>query len=192
MVIEKTAPPKRSLKTLFTAEELFCLPADERRLELVKGKLYEMAPAGGRHGRVAMRIGRLLDTHVELTGLGQVFAAETGFTLQRNPDTVRAPDAAFVAQDRMPPGETPDGYLALAPDLAVEVISPNDRPREVREKVADWLNAGTRLVWVIYPVSRIVAVHRPPDSVEELGAEDLLDGTEVVPGFACRLGELFE
>jgi Uma2 family endonuclease len=191
MVIEKTAPPKRSLKTLFTAEELFCLPADERRLELVKGKLYEMAPAGGRPGRVAMRIGRLLDAHVELTGLGQVFAAETGFTLQRNPDTVRAPDAAFVAQDRMPPGETPDGYLALAPDLAVEVISPNDRPREVREKVADWLNAGTRLVWVIYPASRTVAVHRPPDSVEELGEVDTLDGADVVPGFYCRVAELF-
>ena len=192
MVVEKTAPAKRSLKKLFTAEELTCLPADGRRLELVKGKLYEMAPAGGRHGRVAMRIGRLLDTHVELTGLGQVFAAETGFILQRNPDTVRAPDAAFVAQDRMPPGETPDGYLALAPDLAVEVISPNDRPREVREKVADWLNAGTRLVWVIYPSSRTTTVHRSPDSVQELGAEDLLDGAEVVPGFACRLGELFE
>ena len=192
MVVEKTAPAKRSLKTLFTAEELTCLPADGRRLELVKGKLYEMAPAGGRHGRVAMRIGTLLDVYVASTGLGQVFAAETGFILQRNPDTVRAPDAAFVAKGRMPPGEAPDGYLALAPDLAVEVISPNDRPREVRGKVADWLNAGTRLVWVIYPSSRTATVHRPASSVEELGAEDLLDGTEVVPGFACRLGELFE
>ena len=191
MVTEKTAPTKRSLKTLFTAEELICLPSDERRLELVKGKLYEMAPAGGRHGRVAMRIGRLLDTYVESTGLGQVFAAETGFTLQRNPDTVRAPDAAFVAQGRMPPGETPDGYLALAPDLAVEVISPNDRPQEVREKVADWLNAGTRLVWVIYPSSRTVTVHRPPSSIEEMGGEDTLDGAEVIPGFSCVLGELF-
>ena len=191
MVIEKTAPPKRSLKTLFTAEELFCLPADERRLELVKGKLYEMAPAGGRHGLIAGEIFGLLRNHVRSLGLGQVFAAETGFTLQRNPDTVRAPDAAFVAQDRMPQGETPDGYLALAPDLAVEVISPNDRPREVREKVADWLNAGTRLVWVIYPSSRTTTVHRPPDSVEELGAEDVLDGADVVPGFSCVLGELF-
>ena len=191
MVVEKTAPAKRSLKTLFTAEELTCLPADGRRLELVKGKLYEMAPAGGRHGRVAMRIGTLLNAYVESTGLGQVFAAETGFILQRNPDTVRAPDAAFVAQGRMPPGETPDGYLALAPDLAVEVISPTDRPRDIREKVADWLNAGTRLVWVIYPSSRTVAVHRPPGTVEELEEADTLDGADVVPGFTCVLGELF-
>ena len=191
MVIEKTAPPKRSLKTLFTAEELFCLPADGRRLELVKGKLYEMAPAGGRHGLIAGEIFGLLRNHVRSLVLGQVFAAETGFTLQRNPDTVRAPDAAFVAQDRMPQGETPDGYLALAPDLAVEVISPNDRPREVREKVADWLNAGTRLVWVIYPSSRTVTVHRPPGSVEQLAEGDNLDGADVVPGFSCVLGELF-
>ena len=160
-------------------------------LELVKGKLYEMAPAGGRHGRVAMRIGTLLNAYVESTGLGQVFAAETGFILQRNPDTVRAPDAAFVAQGRMPPGETPDGYLALAPDLAVEVISPTDRPRDIREKVADWLNAGTRLVWVIYPSSRTTTVHRPPGTVEELEEADTLDGADVVPGFTCVLGELF-
>ena len=191
MVIEKTALAKRSLKTLFTAEELICLPSDERRLELVKGKLYEMAPAGGRHGLIAGEIFGLLRNHVRSLGLGQVFAAETGFTLQRNPDTVRAPDAAFVAKDRMPQGETPDGYLALAPDLAIEVISPNDRPRAVREKVADWLNAGTRLVWVIYPASRTVTVHRPPSSVEELGGEDTLDGAEVIPGFSCVLGELF-
>ena len=140
---------------------------------------------------IAGEIFGLLRNHVRSLGLGQVFAAETGFTLQRNPDTVRAPDAAFVAKDRMPQGETPDGYLALAPDLAIEVISPNDRPRAVREKVADWLNAGTRLVWVIYPSSRTVTVHRPPSSVEELGGEDTLDGAEVVPGFTCRVEELF-
>ena len=191
MVIEKTAPTKRSLKTSFSAEDLICLPASQRRLELVKGKLYEMAPAGGRHGLIAGEIFGLLRNHVRSHGLGQVFAAETGFTLQRNPDTVRAPDAAFVAQGRMPPGETPDGYLALAPDLAVEVISPSDRPRDIREKVADWLSAGTRLVWVIYPANRTATVHRPPGAVEELEEADILDGADVVPGFTCVLGELF-
>ena len=191
MVTEKTAPTKRSLKTLFTAEELLRFPRGKQRLELVNGKLYEMALSGGKHGYISANICAILDSHVQLTDLGCVFSTGTGFTLQRDPDTVRAPDAAFVAKDRMPPGETPDGYLALAPDLAVEVISPNDRPREVREKVADWLNAGTRLVWVIYPASRTATVHRPPHSIQKLGEEDTLDGAEVVPGFTCRVEELF-
>ena len=188
----KTAAARRTLKTVFTSEELLRFPRARYRLELVKGKLYEMALSGGRHGYISANICAILSSYVQSTDLGCVFAAETGFTLQRNPDTVRAPDAAFVAKDRIPPGETPDGYLALAPDLAVEVISPNDRPRAVREKVADWLNAGTRLVWVIYPASRTVAVHRPPGSVEELGEADTLDGADVVPGFTCVLRELFE
>ena len=187
----KAAASRRTLKTVFTAEELLRFPRGRNRLELVKGKLYEMALSGGRHGIVAANICAILDSHVQLTGLGCVFATGTGFTLQRNPDTVRAPDAAFVAKDRMPPGEAPDGYLALAPDLAVEVISPNDRPRDIREKVADWLNAGTRLVWVIYPSSRTTTVHRPPGTVEELEEADTLDGADVVPGFTCVLGELF-
>ena len=187
----KAAASRRTLKTVFTAEELLRFPRGRNRLELVKGKLYEMALSGGRHGIVAANICAILDSHVQLTGLGCVFATGTGFTLQRNPDTVRAPDAAFVAKDRMPPGEAPDGYLPLAPDLAVEVISPNDRPRDIREKVADWLNAGTRLVWVIYPASRTATVHRPPGTVEELEEADTLDGADVVSGFSCVLRELF-
>ena len=191
MVSGKTEPSKRMLKKLFTAEELLCLPANGLRHELVNGKLYEMEPAGGRHGQVAMKIGSLLNLHVRSMGLGQVFAAETGFILRLDPDTVRAPDAAFVAQSRLPQGELPDGFLALAPDLVVEVISPGDRPREVREKVADWLRAGARLVWTVYPASRAVTVHRSPDSFEELVEGDTLDGAEVVPGFSSRVEELF-
>ena len=191
MVIEKTAPTKRSLKTLFTAEELLRFPRGKQRLELVNGKLYEMALSGGRHGYISANICAILSSYVQSTDLGCVFATGTGFTLQHNPDTVRAPDAAFVSQGRLPQEESLDGYLELAPDLAVEVISPNDRPQEVREKVADWLNAGTRLVWVIYPSSRTVTVHRPPSSIEEMGGEDTLDGAEVIPGFSCVLGELF-
>ena len=95
-------PVRRTLKTLFTAEDLLHLPTEGRRLELVKGKVYEMPPAGAQHGGVAMRIGTLLDTHVRANRLGRVFAAETGFTLRRDPDTVRAPDASFVSKDRLP------------------------------------------------------------------------------------------
>ena len=192
MIVSKKAPPKRKAKTLFTAEELLRLPTTGSRLELVRGKLYEMAPAGWRHGRVSMKIGRLLDAHVESAGLGYVSAAETGFILRRNPDTVLAPDAAFVAQGRLPQEEEPEGYLELAPDLAVEVVSPYDRPQEIREKVDGWLDAGTSMVWVIYPATRTVAVHRPPDTVQQLAEGDTLEGAEVVPGFTCQVGQLFD
>jgi Uma2 family endonuclease len=178
-------------KTLFTAAELFKLSIPGRRLELVKGELFEMAPAGGRHGSVSMRIGILLGAYVMEHRLGETFAAETGFILRRNPDTVRAPDAAFVAAHRLPAGELPVGFLELAPDLAVEVVSPGDTPREVEEKVADWLRAGTRLVWVIDPATRSATVYRSLDDVQELLEEDRLDGEQVVPGFSCALRELF-
>ena len=181
----------RTLKKLFTAEELLCLPTTGRRLELVKGKVYEMAPAGGPHGYVAMNIGILLGVHVRADGLGRVFAAETGFILHRDPDTVRAPDAAFISYDRLGEEAIPDGYLAVAPDLVVEVVSPSDTRREVREKVEEWLRAGVRLVWVIYPVTRSADVYRSLDYVSHLSEDDVLDGEDVVPGFACRLGELF-
>ena len=182
---------RRTLKKLFTAEELRHLPATGRRLELVKGRVYEMPPPGARHGSVAMRIGSLLNTYVLGNLLGRAFAAETGFILRRDPDTVRAPDASFVAEDRLPDGELPIGYLELAPDLAVEVVSPSDTAREIQEKVSDWLRAGTRLVWVIYPATRSATVYRSLDDTEELSEGSNLEGDDVIPGFACNLSELF-
>jgi len=104
---------------------------------------------------------------------------------------VRAPDASFVAKDRIPPGELPQGYIELSPDLAVEVVSPSDRNPEVRDKVEEWLRAGTRLVWVIYPATRSVTVYRSLDDFENLSEEDNLDGGQVIPGFSCQIRELF-
>jgi Uma2 family endonuclease len=181
----------RTLKKLFTAEELLRLPTDGLRLELVKGKLYEMPPDGARHGNVAIRIASRLNAHVETAELGQVFAAETGFVLRRDPDTVRAPDAAFVSRDRLPQGELPVGFLELAPDLVVEVVSPSDSRREVREKAESWLLGGTRLVWVINPATRSATVYRSLDNFSDLSEDDTLDGEDVVPGLACQLRELF-
>ena len=181
----------RTLKELFTAEELLCLPTVGRRLELVKGKVYEMAPAGGRHGYVAIKMGAPLSVHVQSNRLGHVFAAETGFIIQRDPDTVRAPDAAFVSLNRLSADEIPDGYIAVIPDLVVEVVSPSDTRREVRDKVEDWLRAGVRLVWVLYPVSRTASVYRSVENVRNLTEADFLDGEDVVPGFSCPLADLF-
>ena len=181
----------RTLKELFTAEELLCLPTVGRRLELVKGKVYEMAPAGGRHGYVAIKTAVPLSAHVQSNRLGHVFAAETGFVLRRDPDTVRAPDVAFIAQSRLSVHEIPDSFIELVPDLVVEVVSPSDTRREVLDKVEDWLRAGVKLVWVLYPISRTASVYRSGASVRDLTETDLLDGEDVVPGFSCRLADLF-
>ena len=181
----------RALKKLFTAEELLCLSATGNRLELVKGKVYEMAPAGGRHGYAANRAAARLTVHTDSTGLGHVFTAETGFLIHRDPDTVRAPDVSFVSVSRLALNDISDGYIDMAPDLAVEVVSPNDRRREVQEKVEEWLNAGVRLVWVLYPATRSAIIYRSLNDVTNLAADDFLDGEEVVPGFTCRVGDLF-
>ena len=180
----------RTRRTLLTAEELFRLSAD-CCYELVKGELYEMPPAGARHGSSAMRVGILLGAYVNANQLGEVFAAETGFILRRDPDTVRAPDASFVANDRLPEGQLPLSFLELAPDLAVEVVSPGDTAREVQDKVEDWLRAGTRLVWTVYPATRSVNVYRSLEDVRVLSEDDTLEGDQVIPGFACKVRELF-
>ncbi len=181
----------RTLKKLFTEEELFQLPTVGRRLELVKGKVYEMAPAGGRHGGAAMNAGTFVNVHVRANRLGHVFAAETGFILRRDPDTVRAPDVTFIAKDRLPADEIPEGFIELVPDLVVEVVSPGDTRRYVREKAEECLNAGVRLVWILYPATRTAMVYRSLSDVTNLAESDFLDGEDVVPGFSCRLGEIF-
>ena len=182
----------RTLKELFTAEELEHLPSNGKRLELVKGKVYEMAPAGGRHGYTAMNTGIVLGAYVKLNGLGRTFATETGFILQRSPDTVRAPDVAFIAQSRLPVDDIPDSFLEIIPDLVVEVISPGDSRREVEEKMADWLRSGVRLAWAIYPATRSATVYRPNGAAYQLSELDSLNGEDVVPGFSCRVGDLFD
>ena len=181
----------RTLKKLFTAEELIRLPSGERRLELVEGQLYEMPLEGGRHGNVAANIGSRLGIHIEETGAGLTFAGGTGFILQRAPDTVRAPDCAFVSKTRLPLVELTDDYLEMAPDLVVEVVSSDDSRHEISDRVNDWLRSGTRLVWVIMADARSVTVYRSLDNVSELSEDDTLDGEDVVPGFACQLRELF-
>ena len=181
----------RTKKTTLTAEELLRLPTATCRHELVKGELFEMPLFGGRHGSVAMRIGIVLGSYVRENELGEVFAAETGFILRRDPDTVRAPDAAFVARERLPAGELPPGYLEMVPDLAVEVVSPGDSAREVREKVADWMRAGVRLLWAIDPATRSVTVYRSTDDLSVLSEDDSLDGGQVIPGFSTNIKDLF-
>ena len=133
-----------------------------------------------------MELGGELRAYVKQTDAGAVLAAETGFKLQTNPDTVRAPDVGFVVKERVPPQHA-TGFADLAPDLVVEVLSPDDRPGEVLAKVADWLSAGTRLVWVVDPVRRVARVYRQDGSESIVTADRALAGEDVLPGFACPL-----
>ena len=182
-------------KTAITADELpdlsARLSAQGKRTELVRGDLVVMAPAGGRHGQVAHMFGLFIGNHVLERDLGRVFAAETGFLLRRSPDTVRAPDVAFVSGRRLGTEVTPAGFLELAPDLAVEVVSPGDSAGAVRDKIRDWLEAGTRTVWVAYPDTRSVTVYRHGQRAEVLRDTDILEGDPVLPDFAVRVRELF-
>nr|MBA3793793.1 Uma2 family endonuclease [Rubrobacter sp.] len=141
-----------------TAEELLRIPDDGLRRELVRGEVRTMAPAGNVHGRIAIDVSTSLDQYVRAHDLGVVFAAETGFKIAGNPDTVRAPDAAFVRRERVEAVGEVEGYWPEAPDLAVEVVSPNDLFAEVEEKVADWLAAGTRVILVVNPRARTAVV----------------------------------
>jgi Uma2 family endonuclease len=175
--------------TLMTADELSHLHLPDKRTELVKGVLVVREPAGYRHGAVTMNLAGALHTFVRPRNLGRVLAAETGFKLFSDPDTVRAPDVAFIRADRIP-DPPPGGFPAMAPDLAVEVLSPDDRPGEVLQKVADWLDAGVRLVWVVDPVRHVARVYRPDGTESLLSAGDALDGEDVVPGFSCGLAEV--
>ena len=176
--------------SMVTADDLLRLELPGRRAELVKGVLVVREPAGYRHGRTTARLAKKLIDFADEENLGCVLAAETGFKLTSDPDTVRAPDIAFVHRERLPE-PPPDGFAELAPDLVVEVLSPDDRPGAVLAKVADWLEAGTRLVWVVDPRRRRARVYRADggESFLDEGAE--LDGEDVVEGFSCRLEDVF-
>jgi Uma2 family endonuclease len=173
-----------------TAEELLAR-RDLGRAELVRGELVMMSPSGGRHGKLTATVAFILRGYAAPRGLGEVCGAETGFLVGRNPDTVRAPDAAFVAAARVPAGGAPDSYWPFAPDLAVEIVSPNDRWVDVEEKVRMWLESGTRFVWVVDPRGLEVHVHRPGAAVVKLRGDDSLDGGDVICGLSVPVRELF-
>lgn len=178
--------------TRMTVDELLHLPDDRSgtRYELVCGRLVCMSPASMRSNTIAMRIVRRLGNFVELYKLGETGGSEGGFLLRSNPDTVRAPDGWFIRADRIPPGGIPHGYWPGAPDLAIEVLSPTDRPGEVWQRVADYIGAGTRIVWVVDPDMSAAVVFRPsglPSFVHEDGA---LDGEDVLPGFSLSLADV--
>jgi Uma2 family endonuclease len=174
-----------------TAGQLEQLSAQGHRYELIAGRLNMMSPAGGEHGRVAARVLMALASHVRAHNLGEVFAAETGFLIARDPDTVRAPDAAFVSRDRLATLASLQGYLPLAPDFAAEVISPGEKISEVTDKTLAWLAAGVKLVLVVDTQARTMQGFFAPDDVERVALDGTLDARHAVPGWHVSAAEVF-
>ena len=178
-------------RNLLTADDLTKQPDNGTRYELVKGVLRKMPPAGFEHGICAAEIGSRLNVHVRTHQLGYVYGAETGFKIAQNPDTVRAPDAAFVRQASIERQGIVKGYWEGAPDLAIEVISPGDTYAEVAEKVEEWFAAGCTMVWGINPRRETVEVYRSNEDFTVLRGTDTLEGGDVVEGFQCQVQDIF-
>lgn len=180
-----------TVKTLLSAEAVLEL-GDIGRWELVKGELIKMAPAGGTHGELTAALAQVLRNFVKPRKSGKVFGAETGFYTSHDPDTVRGADAMFYSNERVEELGDLTGFLRLAPDLAVEVMSPGDTYNEVEEKVAEYFNAGVRLIWIVVPKTQGVVVYRSRKEALRLSREDRLTGEDVLPGFEVGVAELFE
>ncbi len=167
------------------------MPEDGSRYEVVRGELRKMPPAGSEHGYIALRIASRLERYVEANGLGRVYTAETGFKLASDPDTVRAPDAAFVSRVRVEGVGHVTGYWPGAPDLAVEVVSHGDTHAKVVEKALAWLEAGCRMVLVADPERRTVTSYRSLDDIHILTEGGAIAGADVVPGWELPVAEIF-
>lgn len=179
-------------ETRVTEEALYTLPDDGSRHELVAGRLVAEPRPAFDHGELQVRMAHLLVSFVAPRRLGRV-VTESGFVLARDPDTVRGPDVAFVAAERFRKAlPAPGRFFDGAPDLAIEIVSPSNRPEEIHGKVADYLAAGARVVWVLDPATRSARIYRTLLAPRTLGVGDSLDGEDVLPGFSLPLADLFE
>jgi Uma2 family endonuclease len=183
--------------SILSADDLPAVLDPDLPHELRRGVLRVVMPASGAHGAAVSRLTVTLGQHVYAHDLGELFSESTGFLLERGPDTLLCPDVAFVAKGRLAAGGRSWGFSEIAPDLAIEILSPGDRPAEVRAKVAEYLRLGVRCVWVFDLEARHVQVHTRGEgphrriATSELGEGDLLDGRDVLPGFRQPLAELF-
>ena len=178
-------------KKLMTASELMALPDDGNRYELIRGELITMAPASAPHGGVTDRIGRRIGNFVEAHNLGRTYAAETGVFIEHDPDTVRAPDYAFISRERIAGASVSSGYSEIIPDLVVEVVAGDYRSSVVDAKTRMWLDAGVRLVLVAYVGSEEIAAHYDDATVERFGIDDTFTCGAVLPGFSCPVSDIF-
>jgi Uma2 family endonuclease len=181
-----------STTTILTADDLLALPTGMgKRYELVAGELRVMSPAGWEHGQIVANVSDLLGAFIRQRKLGRWFGAETGFLLKREPDTVRAPDFAYIANEHLPKNNPSEAYWPGAPDLAVEILSPGDTAGEIAEKVEEWLAAGCAAVWVVDPKLKTATIYRSRTDVEIRTTGETLVGDPPVLGFSCPIDELF-
>lgn len=176
---------------LITAEEFWRMPETEMRRELVHGEIVETMPPNGRHGVIAAQLVALLLQWAR-QGKHGVIGVESGFVLGNLPDVIRAPDVYFVSAQRVPETGVPDTFWQIPPDLAVEVVSPSESAADVQEKVRDYLQAGTPLMWVVYPRSKQVVVHTADGVARTLAGDDQLVSPDILPGFSCTVHQIFE
>ena len=174
--------------TLITGEELLAM-GDIGPCELIDGRLVPMSPTGGRHGIIESRLGSVLSVFVQQHHLGWVLTGEVGIYIRRNPDHVRGADILFLSRERWPDGP-PEGFLEGVPDLLVEIMSPNDRWQEVRQKIAEYFSIGVRWVWIVEPENQAVLVFRSSTDFQQIGAEDLLVGEGPLEGFTLPVASL--
>jgi Uma2 family endonuclease len=183
--------PAESMTHLLTAEELERVELPGKSTELFRGRLIVREPPSTHHGAIAGKVAYLLGSHVYRNKLGLICGQDTGFRIESDPDTVRAPDVAFLSRQQAEQIR-PTGYAQLAPDLAVEIVSPSDRTGELLTKVGQWLDAGSKLVWVIDPARARAVVYRANGDVMVISADGQLEGEDVLPGFRCGLAEVLE
>jgi Uma2 family endonuclease len=174
---------------LLTTEEFSLLPESEHQ-ELIRGEVIEIMPPDKDHGTIAVSIATLLRLWAKQGARGKV-GVESGFILANDPDTIRGPDVYYVSASRIPSDDKSKAFWTIAPDLAVEVVSRSETADEVREKVRDFLTAGTPMVWTVYPRSREVVVHTADGLARTYAGEDVIEFPEVLPGFSCNVAELF-
>ena len=186
-----TTTPK-SRTQLLTADDLLRLHSEGVRGELIRGVLHQTVAAGLEHGKIAVNMSILVGSFVKPARLGWVIASDAGIRLEREPDTVREPDLAYISAEKLPLDTPVPGYAEVVPDLVVEIISPNDRYVAVHDKAQMWLRFGVRLVLLVDPDARTVTVMPHDGPPQTLTDADTLDGGDVLPGFACAVRDIFD
>jgi len=174
--------------SLITGEDLFAM-GDIGPCELIDGSIVPMSLTGGQHGLLEISLGSALHHFVQEHSLGWVMTGEVGIYTRRNPDRVRGADVVFLSGERWP-AAPPDGFLEVAPDLAVEIMSPNDRWQDVRQKLAEYFAIGVRWVWIVEPENRTVLVFRSITDMQQYGMHDMLSGEGVLDGFTLTIASL--
>ncbi|MBI4582899.1 MAG: Uma2 family endonuclease [Planctomycetes bacterium] len=183
-------PDRQPQNRKVTVDEFWKLSRN-RRCELIRGEIIDMTPVGGEHGSIQINLAIHVGGHIKSQDLGAVSGGETGYKLESDPDTIRAPDLGFVVKARLPEGGVPKKFWPFQPDLAIEIVSPSDSYEDVELKVREWMQAGTREVWVVNPRLKEIKIHRPNQPAKVFRSGEILQSHELLPGLSLKIGDVF-